>query len=125
MSTPAFQPKNTFCPDRNYFPRVLKLLGCMDDEFKKCHIDLCYLGPVSGTNVDASYVGEDGSMAWVRVDHVSNENSIGASNCVTTLTVYLEVGFITCTPVHEDGSPLTLDENIELTQLMFDAQTQV
>ena len=119
MTTPAgaqIEP----CSDLRAFPKLLLLLACVQKKLEECPFDLCWLGVQPGDSADLTPVGESGSMAWVRLAGVFPVRSeIGVDNrvrCTSRLNMSIEVGFATCYPINDDGSPLSVNEDLEIAE---------
>ena len=106
-------------PDTRIQPILTRLTGCVETELKAAGFpDMCFLGLVSGIMADGTHVtGESGPMAWVRqgeITPVVTEGQPNVMSCATEMEVDVEVGYLTCYPVEADGSPLTVEQNLQI-----------
>lgn len=107
-------------PDVTILPPLLRLVGCIESTFEERGLkDLCFLGVVAGTVVDSTYIGEDGGMmAWVRAGEATVQPTEMPQKCGVPLSIEVEVGFLTCYPVNEDGEPMTLEQNLQVVSIV-------
>jgi hypothetical protein len=112
-------PWANMAPDGLILPIVTELAGCVEAALEqRGFTDPCFYGIVAGQSVDSTHIGEEGGwMAWVREGEIAVAAET-AQKCGVSLTVDIEVGFLTCYPVEADGSALSVDQNLGIVQIV-------
>jgi hypothetical protein len=111
------------CTDTALYPQLVKLLGCIDAKMDECEIELCYLGIPSGVTVDLSPVSASGSMAWVRVVTLFPVTLPELQRCNIQIQAQISVGFATCYSINEDGTPLSAEQDMVLSEHVMSLQS--
>lgn len=105
--------------DPRFYPLLVKLAGCLCNELDAAGLETCFCGVVGGASVDISRVNpDDGGIGWVRLVGITPVPSqmtgtAPSALCNTHLSAQVEVGYADCYPINDDGSPLSLDEELD------------
>lgn len=111
--------------DKEIYPAMVKLAGCLEVEMEKAGFSLCFCGVVPGFEGVVDFCGdggmceggECGGTAWVRLStgFTSTDGVTQIqSPSVRTMAWTLEVGAATCAFVSAEG--MSLEENIDTTR---------
>ena len=110
--------------DPVWYPRLVALAGCLDNELAEAGLDTCFSGVVTGTSTDLSRVfDEDGGMAWVRLVDINPlpTQTAGSNLCSMPLIGQIEVGYGDCFPVAEQGYALSVEQELDATRRVMAA----
>jgi len=108
------------------FDRMTDLAACLCAQIEADGgPEPCFCGVIPGDAVVGDYAGdcdEQCGMAWVRLIATYPATGVGQAdesvgNCGSTLGFDLEIGILRCITIHDDGSPLTLEESSDATRL--------
>lgn len=108
----------TLREDKRFYPLLVKLAGCLCNELAEAGLETCFCGVVGGTSVDISRVSpEDGGVGWVRLSTIApiyDQTGVAPSTlCGVRMRARVEVGYADCYPINDDGSPLSLEDELD------------
>lgn len=108
--------------DTRVSPWTSAIVGCVQTSLADADIPVVWLAEIIGNGVDASpiMVGDRGNMAWVRLVSLTpvQETTSRGTKCAVRLQATVEVGFLTCYPVPDDGSCIEPEEQAALSALV-------
>lgn len=106
--------------------RLTDLAACLCAQIEEDGLPpTCFCGVIPGDVAVGDYAGDcdvSCGMAWVRLITSYPATGVGAAdetagNCSASLGVDIEVGIMRCMDVHEDGTPLSAEELLEVARL--------
>ena len=106
----------TLVEDKTFYPRLVRLAGCLCEELAAAGLETCFCGVVVGASVDLSRPFDgDGGMGWVRLaGALPSASQTGIVNpCVAQFQATIEVGYAECISIPDSDEALTLEEELE------------
>lgn len=102
--------------DQTFYPRLVRLAGCLCEELAAAGLETCFCGVVVGDSIDMSRIFEDNSgMGWVRLaGALPSASQAGIVNpCVAQFQATIEVGYAECIAIPDEGESMSLEDELE------------